>query len=224
MSSLPGLRADLGELTPLARRAVNLDPAGLGRVRCADGRLALLVRLPFGVLAARTVAVAADQPGTDVTFGASDLLAWLDGERADPPPARDAEWRSPLPPTRGWRRIDTVPDEVVRALVRSGALTLKDTAAREGVPGAQPRAEVTDALLDSVVLTVSDDVGQSAEVTLRTLSALTRLGFLARGSHIGVDLAGRWTRVAAEYGSVYAERPGSGLALRPRRVTAPGRE
>ena len=82
------------------------------------------------------------------------------------------------------------------------------------MPGAQPRTEVADALLDSVVLTVSADAGElSAPVTLRVLSALTRMGFLPRGSHVAVDTSGRWTRVAAEYGSVYAERPGLALHL-----------
>jgi hypothetical protein len=80
------------------------------------------------------------------------------------------------------------------------------------VPGAQPRAEVADALLDSVVLTVSAG-DRSAPVTLRTLSAVTRLGFLPRGSYIAVDVAGRWIRVAAAYGSVYAERAGLGLTV-----------
>jgi hypothetical protein len=40
------------------------------------------------------------------------------------------------------------------------------------------------------------------------VSALTRMGFLPRGSHAAVDIAGRWLRVAAEYGSVFAERGG----------------
>jgi hypothetical protein len=56
--------------------------------------------------------------------------------------------------------------------------------------------------------------GLSVEITLRTLSALTRMGFLPRGSHAAIDVAGRWVRVAAAYGSVYAERPGAGLTVR----------
>ena len=131
----------------------------------------------------------------------------------EPPPARDEMWRSGRPPSSGWRRIETVPDGVVRGLVRSGALALKEAAQREGVPGAQPRAEVADALLDSVVITASDDDGRSAEVTLRALSALTRMGFLPRGGDTHIDVAGRWVRVVAQYGSVYLERPG-GLVLR----------
>jgi hypothetical protein len=203
---------DVAELAPLLRRTVSLDASGLARLRRHGDQMSALVRLPFGVLAARTIAL--DEPGGDLdrTVRSDELLAWLDGDRADLPVARDAEWRSGVPPTSGWRRIDTVPDAEVRALVRSGALTLKGAAEREGIPGAQPRAEVADALLDSVVLTVTDGP-TTVTVNLRTLSAVTRLGFLPHGSYIAVDTAGRWVRVAAAYGSVYAERPGLGLSL-----------
>jgi len=207
-------RDDLVELAPVLRRAVTLDAAGLARLRASEHQVSVLLRLPFGVLVARTLAVERGDEPFDATVQASDLLTWLDGDDSATPARRDAEWRTGLPPARGWQRIDTVPDEVVRGLVRAGAQALTDAADREGVPGAQPRTEVADALLDSVVLTVSADAGElSAPVTLRVLSALTRMGFLPRGSHVAVDTSGRWTRVAAEYGSVYAERPGRGLQL-----------
>ena len=164
----------------------------------------------------------------DATVRAADALEWFDAgstaqaasaEAANAgtpaPQLRDAEWRTGLPPARGWRRIETVPDAVVRNLVRAGATALRDAAAREAVPGAQPRAEVADALLDSAVLTVSEDGGSdTATVTLRALSALVRMGFLPRGGEVGVDVAGRWVRVVAEFGTVYLERPGQGLQLR----------
>jgi hypothetical protein len=204
---------DVAELAPLLRRTVSLDPVGLARLRRSGDRLSVLVRLPFGVLAARTITIDDPAADLDTTVRADELLAWLDGERHDPPAARDAEWRSGVPPMSGWQRIDTVPDSDVRPLVRSGATTIKAAADREGVPGAEPRAEVAEALLDSVVLTVSDGPA-SAAITLRTLSAVTRLGFLPVGSYINVDVAGRWVRIAAAYGSVYAERPGLGLTLR----------
>jgi hypothetical protein len=219
MTTLP--RAELDELAPLLRRAVTLDPSSLARLRHSGDRVTALVRLPFGVLAARTIVL--DDPGAegDSTYRAEELLAWLDGERADPPATRDADWRGAVPPVSGWQRVDTVPDTDVRPLVRAGALTLKESAEREGVPGAQPRAEVAEALLDSVVLTVtaSDDAAPvpaaiTVPITLRTLSAVTRLGFLPRGSYVAVDVAGRWIRVAAAYGSVFAERAGLGLTLR----------
>jgi hypothetical protein len=209
--------ADLEEFAPLLRRAVALDPAGLVRVRRAGQRVSALIRLPFAVLVARTVDVeprpAEQAPDLDVVLGCRDLLAWLDHELPVPPESRDAEWRSGVPPTTGWERVDTVPDTEVRTLVRAGALALQTATERDGLPGAQPRAGVTDALLDSVVLTVSSP-HQSVGVTLRSLSALTRMGFLPRDSHIAVDVAGRWLRIAAAYGSVYAERPGLGLGLR----------
>lgn len=200
---------ELADLAPLLRRAVALDAACLTRLRRDGAHLAALVRLPFGVLAARTV----DAPGAslDVTFGAADVLAWVDGT-SGAPAARDAEWRGGVPPAAGWRRIDTVPDTDVRPLVHAGALTLKQAAEREGGSGAAPRPAVADALLDSVVLTLADG-GERAEITLRTLSVVTRLGFLPRGSHIAVDVAGRWVRVAAAYGSVFAERAGLSLAV-----------
>lgn len=205
-------RADLLEFSPVLRRAVTLDPAGLARVRASKDQVAVLVRLPFGVLVARTLAAHGDGHGLDATVRAAELLAWLDGDGCAVPEPRDSEWRSGLPPASGWRRIDSVPDDVVRGLVRAGAQAFKDAATREGVPGTQPRAGVADTLLDSVVLTVTTDGGgPSAAITLRTLSALTRMGFLPQDSHVVVDIAGRWTRIAAEYGSVYSEREGLGL-------------
>ena len=206
-------RDDVAELVPLLRRTLTLDASGLVRLRRRGERCSALVRLPFGVLAARTVALDSAGADYDTTVRYADLLAWVDGERTDPPGPRDAEWRSGTPPTDGWRRIDTVPDAEVRRLVRGGALALKDAAEREGVPGAQPRAEVADALLDSIVLTATDGELE-APVSLRTLSALTRLGFLPRDSHVAIDSAGRWIRVAATFGSVYEQRAGLGLTVR----------
>jgi hypothetical protein len=213
----PDDRVALHELAPVLRRAIALDPRSLARIKLTGEAAMVLVRLPFGVLVSRTVRTATtrDEP-VDVAVRAEAALAWLDDEaspQAPPPPAENAAWRTGLPPDSGWRRLDTVPDDVVRGLVRRGAQALKDAAERAGVPGAQPRAEVADALLDTVVLTVNDEDGRQAEVTLRTLGAVTRMGFLPRGGSAHVDVSGRWIRVVAEYGSVYLERAG-GLVLR----------
>ena len=211
--TLPGAAAELAELAPMLRRAVDLDPAALARVRLVPGTASVLVRLPFRVLVARTVATTREHARADVTVGAGELLDWLDGSRTDPPASRDTAWRGDLPPASGWRRVDSVPDDTIRALVRAGANTLKVASARAGLPGAQPRADVADALLDSVVLTAAaDSADVTAAVTLRTLSALTRMGFLARDSHAHIDRSGRWTRVAGAFGTVYAEEPG-GLTI-----------
>jgi hypothetical protein len=209
--------AVLAELAPVLRRAVDLDARSLARFRLGPQAATVLVRLPFGVLVSRTVRVSTRRPASlDLTARASEVLGWLDGTEPSAPSVRDLEWRTGLPPSSGWRRLDTVPDEVIRDLVRKGALALKEAAAREGVPDAQPRAEVADALLDSTVLTVADDADDApapAEITLRALSALTRMGFLRRGGSAHIDVCGRWNRVAGEYGTVYLERPGSGLLL-----------
>ncbi|MFN2559835.1 MAG: hypothetical protein ABR571_00885 [Jatrophihabitans sp.] len=231
----PDDRAALTELAPVLRRAVTLDPASLARLRLGTGAATVLVRLPFGVLVSRRVGGVPRTDKLDVTVRAAEMIAWLDAGGAAAsegasragggagrqsaevavPQARDAEWRTGLPPTGGWQRIETVPDEVIRGIVRAGALVLKEAAARERVPTAQPRAEVADALLDSTVLTVAADDGPAtAAVNLRTLSALLRMGFLPRGGSVHVDLAGRWVRVVAEFGTVYLERPGQSLLVR----------
>jgi hypothetical protein len=219
ISPRPELRGALTELVPLLRRAVDLDPVCLARL-CHGGEIIVLfVRLPFGVLVSRALRTA-PAASLDVTVRAVELLQWAEQE-STPPEPRDADWRAALPPRTGWRRIDSVPDHVVRDLVRSGALALQEAAGREGVPGAQPRGDVAgvagvaDALLDAVVLTATaNGAPDRAAITLRTVSALTRMGFLARGSHANVDRAGRWTRVSGRYGSVYAEEPGGLNVLR----------
>jgi hypothetical protein len=203
-------RRVLDEVAPALRRAVTLDPSALVRLRADGHAVTALLRLPFGVLVARTLR--AEHPALDRTVAAGELLGWLDGVRTEAPQPRDVEWRTGVPPVRGWQHVETVPDDVLRPLVRSGATALRDAAAREGVPGAQPRAEVADALLDAVVLTATSDAA-TAEINLRTVSALLRMGFLPRGGQAHIDVAGRWTRLAAEYGSVFAERPGAGLSL-----------
>ena len=209
---LADVAAQVAGIAPLARRLVTLDPRGLLRIRLGGTVAAAYARLPFGVLVGRTVSI--DRAGARLEWvvRADELLSWLDGEIAEPPRRRDMEWRGALPPAVGWRRIETVPDEVIRDVVRKGAATFRQAAAREGVPGSQPRAEVADALLDSIVLSVTEG-GLHAEITLRAMSAVTRMGFLPRGSYAAVDVCGRWSRLAAEYGSVYAELPGMALGI-----------
>jgi hypothetical protein len=206
-----GAPASFLEIAPLVRRMVSLDPKALIRIRRKGPRLSGFVFTPFAVLAARSIHTEAIDD-VDATVGGAELLNWIDDfQAAEPPRRRDVDWRWALPPDTGWRQLDAIPGQVLRGLVRSGALTLKEAADREGVPGAQPRAEVADALLDSVVLTVTGE--GRADITLRTVSALTRLGFLARDSHASVAVAGRWVRVAGNFGSVYAESAPSGLSV-----------
>ncbi|HEY3088382.1 MAG TPA: hypothetical protein VGJ59_09990 [Jatrophihabitantaceae bacterium] len=209
---LADVTTQLAGIAPLARRVAGLDPRGLLRIRL-DGRVAAAYALlPFGVLVGRTVRVDPGGVSIQCVVRARELISWLDGEVDEPPRRRDMKWRGALPPALGWRRVETVPDEVVRDVVRKGAATFRQAAAREGAPGAQPRAEVADALLDSVVLSATEG-DLHAEITLRAMSALTRMGFLPRGSYVAIDVSGRWSRLAAEYGSVYTERPGMALGI-----------
>lgn len=209
---LADVAAHLSGIAPLARRVAALDPRSLVRVRIGGGVVAAYARVPFGVLVGRTVSVDWAGAGTECVVRAGELISWFEGQVDEPPAGRDLEWRGALPPASGWRRVETVPDGVVRDVIRKGAATFRQAAEREGVPGAQPRAEVADALLDSVVLSATQG-GLHAEVTLRVMSVLTRMGFLPRGSYVAVDVCGRWSRLAAEYGTVFAERPGMALGI-----------
>jgi hypothetical protein len=196
------LRAELADFAPMAERALSADSGTLIRLRAVLpagagqelGVIAGFVRLPYDVLAGRAIAARVDE-ACDLTYSAADFLSWLDadGEPYAAEPARhDARWLTGLPPRSGWRRIEVVPDQAIREVVRSGALLARDAASR-------PEQQ---ALLSSIVLTVSDD-GRDVEVPLGPLSALTRMGFLPRGSEAVIDTAPGWIRVAAAYGSTY---------------------
>jgi hypothetical protein len=212
--------ATLTELAPLLRRVVALDAAALVRVRAGDGIAAVFARLPFGVLVGRSLHCP-DVPHVDATVRAGDLLAHgarIEAGQPDGPrtPAQldsaslDLQWRGALPPLTRWRRLDVVADAVIRPLVRQGALALKTALDQAG--SAMRSAAVAEPLLGAVALSVTGVDGDSAPVTLRMLSALTRMGFLPRGGVAVVSVSGGWTRLAAEYGSVYAEP--TGLTLR----------
>jgi hypothetical protein len=182
----------LADFVPLAERALSIDEASLIRFRATERAVAGFVRLPYDVLAGRTLA-AEPAAAFDVTVAAADFLHWV--ERSGPVPAgRDEHWLSALPPRQGWRRVDVVPDSVVRELVRSGAGLAAGATSRQG----------QESLLASVVLTAAAD-GASPEVQVRlgALTALTRMGFLPRDGQAAIDTVPGWVRLAAAYGSTY---------------------
>lgn len=179
-------------------------------------------RLPFGVPVSRTVG--GEIEPADVTFAVAQLLPALDtarrlvagsaGVEVALPRRRDPEWRSALPPTAGWTRLDAVPAEVVRSLVRAGAAALRE------VP-AGAAASAGETLLDHESLTVTG-AGRTAVVPLRVLTALARMGFLgepagdpATDAVVVSTAPGGWVRLAAAYGSAY-RHVAPGLGLRPR--------
>ena len=189
---MTGLFADF---VPMAERAVSADPETLIRLRgmvagSGESVVAGYVRLPYDVLAGRTIAAELAEP-FDVTFAAADFLSWQ-AESGPEPGRQDARWLTGLPPRAGWQRIEVVPDQAIREVVRSGALLARDATSRSG----------QQALLSAIVLTASSG-GRSVGVPLGPLSALTRMGFLPRGGEAAVDVVPGWIRVAAAYGSTY---------------------
>lgn len=181
----------LRDFGPMAERAVAADPAALLRLRSSagTGRLSGFVRLPYEVLAGRSLALEAG--ALDQSFAAADFVGWL-ADPSQPLPGRDASWLAALPPQSGWQRIEVVPDQAVREVVRSGALLARETTSRAG----------QQSLLSAIVLTVSAG-SRTVEVPLGPLSALTRMGFLPRGGEAAIDVASGWIRATAGYGSTY---------------------
>jgi hypothetical protein len=178
------------DFAPLAERATVIDEVATIRFRGEPGRLSGFVRLPYGVLAGRTIAAAITET-FDVTVSAEAFRQWVD-ENGPEPERRDAHWLTPLPPAVGWTRIDRVPDQILRDLIRTGA-----EVATAGTSRAQQ-----ESLLSSIVLTVTGS-GNTIEVPLGPVTALTRMGFLPRDSEVGIDVAAGWIRIAAPFGSTY---------------------
>jgi hypothetical protein len=218
--------ADGSDLGSFLSRVVTLDAATLVRLRADGGRVTAYVRLPFGVLVSRTVD--GDAEPADVTVAVADLLAAVDPSpgrsvpaEASPaapaapaaaapwPTRRDLQWRAALPPGAGWQRLDQVPGDVLRALVRAGREALR------AVPAGAP-ASAGESLLDHESLTVSG-AGRTAVLPLRVIGALTRMGFLGDGGSdaVVVSASGGWVRLAGPYGSAYHhETSGLGLSIR----------
>ena len=212
MSVVGGLdlldQTEAADLEAFLRRVDRLAAGTLVRL-VTDPRQRVVtghVRLPFGVPVSRT-ARAVLTGSSDVTVRAADLAEVLarfpDGsDRVALPARRDAEWRGQLPPVAGWRRVDSVPVGALRQVVRAGIAVFRTATAQNN--GAPVRPAVADALLDHQALTVSH---QQDTVTfpLRVCHAAWRMGFLGAddSAHCTVSVAGRWSRLAAPYGSVY---------------------
>ncbi|HEY2042515.1 MAG TPA: hypothetical protein VGH11_07540 [Jatrophihabitans sp.] len=195
-----GTADQVADFAPMAERAVSIDEAAMIRFRTGTDQLSGFVRLPYDVLAGRSIAVAGIA-SCDVTVSAAEFLAWLDSGAPFPQP-RDAHWLAALPPRDGWQRIEMVPDGVVRDVVRSGASLAKQTDTRSA----------QQALVTSVVLTArSEDT--SVDVPLGALSGLTRMGFLPHGASAAVDVATGWTRVTAPFGSTFISTGSPTLGL-----------
>ncbi|PZF97235.1 hypothetical protein C1I99_15985 [Micromonospora deserti] len=211
---------DVADAGAFLARLVRLDPRALVRLRAGDagGRTVLWARLPWGVLAGRTVAGAG--PG-DATVAAGELLAELAAGSGTLPGRRDAQWRWPLPPAAS-RRVETVPAGEVRRIAEAAAGTLRSAAAH-GVGGrAVGQRALRDALLDHVPLVVTPDDPSAGpvEVTQRLVQGLVRMGFLGAapgdGAPAGIQVrtAGRWIGLVGPYGAVWSQKA-TDLVVRP---------
>lgn len=214
-----GWAGQLVDLIPLLRRVEMLDPDRPVRLRVdiaqepgGASSVSAFIALPFDVLISRALPWDDAHPAMDRTVGLVPLIGFLLGEGPEPA-AQDELWRGGLPPARGWTRLDTLGDDVVRERVRAGAAAVKELTDQAAV-GEQVRQVAIDALLDSVVLTVSGAGNGTAAIPLRTLSALTRMGFARRDSTVGIDIARGWIRVAAVFGAAYAVPAAGPGALR----------
>ncbi|MEJ2867015.1 hypothetical protein WCD74_04515 [Actinomycetospora sp. OC33-EN08] len=198
-------REDLAEFVG---RAVRLDGAAVVRLRARPGApdaVEAFAPTPFDALVTRSA------PGTlepaDVTVVGSDLLAALavaGGERVEPGVAVDERWRGPLPPLRPgqrWQVVGEVPAGELGRLAEKGV-----AAARAGDPSGRPSA----ALLDQVVLTVSDEAAAlEVRVPMRCVFALSGMGFVGAGAAdeaVRVSTDGGWLRLDARGGAVVRRR------------------
>ncbi|MTD13469.1 hypothetical protein GIS00_05860 [Nakamurella sp. YIM 132087] len=196
----PATTADRDDAAAFAGRAARWDNQGPVRLR-ADGDLVRLwATTPFDTLATR--AVTGTLEPRDVTVHAGNLLSALavvrDGT-VDPGPAVDAAWRAQLPPVAGWVAVDTIPAEVI------GRLSDDGVARARANPG--PAGGAGTALLDSEVMTVQGN-GMSVVITMRTLFALSGMGFAppTRGEVIRISATDAWVRLDARFGAVVRRR------------------
>jgi hypothetical protein len=187
--------ASLADFAPFAIRCLDLDPQSTIRLVGSGAVVRGYVRLPYDVIAGRSLAVG-EQPSFDITVSATDFLNWQDSTDARPV-RQDAAWLTPVPPVQGWRRVETVAEADIRGIVGAGALT-----ARAEV---DPRRQ--QALMDATVLTATDGAG-TVEVRLATVSLLTKLGFLPREAEAHLDAQAGWLRVTGPLGSTYQQSAG----------------
>lgn len=185
-------------------RAVRLDAQALIRLRSREraGQVEAWAATPFDALSTRVVA--GEVEPVDLTVQGNALLASLTvagGPRMDPGPVQDLLWRSELPPTTGWRRVDDLPAKLVGEVADRGIGVARENAGPKGTPPAS--------LLDQEVFTVSGS-GLDVKIPLRCLFVLSGMGFLADtapGSEIvRVSATDSWLRLDARFGAVVRRR------------------
>ena len=196
-------RDERDDLGAFVARAVRLDAGTVVRLRGRDGgRIDSWVATPFDVLATRTV-LGTVEPA-DVTVSGNELLAALSisrGDRVDPGPVLDLQWRSALPPREHWQIVEpSLPAKIVTDLADRGLELAKENMGPHGTPPAS--------LLDQTVLTVAGD-GLEVTIPLRCLFAMSGMGFLGTNEsdeHVRITATDAWLRIDARYGAVVRRR------------------
>ncbi|MFT4126959.1 MAG: hypothetical protein QM662_12120 [Gordonia sp. (in: high G+C Gram-positive bacteria)] len=198
-------------------RAIRLDDAAVVRLATrADGMLGLWARTGFDVLAGRAV-IGTIAPA-DLVCDASGLRAALaaarDGVAVDPGFGVDSAWRGALPGATGFRHVDDVPARRIVELSRDGARVAREEGSAHGP---------ATGLLDQEVLTVDSDEQTRASITMRSLFALTGMGFIRDTDNravtetsdlnridpaepVRIRVSPAWVRIDARFGSVFQRR------------------
>lgn len=202
-------------------RAIRLDDAAVVRVsRRSDGMIGLWAHTGFEVLATR--AVFGEMAPGDIVCDAAGLRSALAAQLTDSTPdpvdpgmPLDSAWKGALPIRGGYQHLDDVPARTVVELSRDGARLARTEGSAHGP---------ATGLLDQDVLDVASADGRlQASVTMRSLFALTAMGFIrdrdARevtetspidaidaDEPVRVRLSAAWIRIDARYGAVYQRR------------------
>lgn len=211
----PGDRSDA---TAFLGRAVRLDDTAAVRVAARpDGLLGFWVNTGFDVLASRSV-FGTMRPA-DIVADAGMLRAALSaaepGNAVDPGFGLDSAWRGALPANSGFTQLDDVPARTVVELSRGGAHLARTEGSAHGP---------ATGLLDQDVLDVTSRDGERrAAVSMRSLFAVTAMGFIrdadghevtetspidriAADEPVRIRVSGAWIRIDARYGSVFQRR------------------
>ena len=209
--------ADRADASAFLSRALRTDDSAVVRLHTrSDGLIGLWANSGFDVLVTRSV-FGRLRPG-DIVCDATTLrtgLASLEPNTPlDPGFSLDSAWRGALPPDTGYVHLDDVPARTVVELSRNGAHLARTQGSAHGP---------ASGLLDQDVLELSGIDGDPIGVSLRSLFALTAMGFIrdqhgreitensavddiAETEPVRIRLSGPWIRIDARYGSVYRRR------------------
>ena len=210
-------QAARADLAAFLGHAVRVDESALVRFKRRDGGsvAAWTTTAGFDTLAGRVFAL--EVSPADMCVGAEHLQAALSATsqgpdsagRFDPGFPMDSSWRGSLPPEGGFDHVDDVPARVLVELAAQGAELARENSTVTGPPRS---------LLDQIVLEV-DGGGHQVEVPLRSLFALTAMGFIPGAAQdavsgqvdlsrveadepVRVRATRTWLRLDARFGSV----------------------